>query len=107
MKERPSVEPWMQRKLRAELRKQFPELKEEKYNVFQHRNVKKPKKVIKNMKIEIAANIDTDELKYSLQNTLSTKQLVKFAIDLSVNLTDEVEYLRELKKQLNKMNLDV
>jgi len=106
MKERPPVEPWMQRKLRAELRKQFPELKEEKYNVFQHRNVKKPKKVIKNMKIEIAANIDTDELKYSLQNTLSTKQLVKFAIDLSVNLTDEVEYLRELKKQLNKMNLD-
>jgi len=41
MKERPPVEPWMQRKLRAELRKQFPELKEEKYNVFQHRNVKK------------------------------------------------------------------
>lgn len=41
MKERPAVEPWMQRKLRAELRKQFPELKEEKYNVFQHRNVKK------------------------------------------------------------------
>ena len=41
-----------------------------------------------------------------MQNTLSTKQLVKFAIDLIVNLTDEVEYLRELKKQLNKMNLD-
>ena len=107
MKERPAVEHWLQKKLRAELRKQFPELKEEKYNIFQHRNIKKPKKIIKNMKLEIAATMDTDELKYSLQNTLSTKQLVKFAIDLGDNLTDEIEYLRELKKQLNKMNLDV
>jgi len=34
------------------------------------------------MKIEINSTIDTDEIKYALQKDLSTKQLVKFVIDL-------------------------
>jgi len=55
------------------------------------------------MKIEINSTIDTDEIKYALQKDLSTKQLVKFVIDLGDKLNKEDEYYQLLQKELAKL----
>ena len=58
------------------------------------------------MKIEINSTIDTDEIKYALQKDLSTKQLVKFVIDLGDKLNKEDEYYQLLQKELAKLKYD-
>lgn len=55
------------------------------------------------MKIEINSTVDTDEIKYALQKDLSTKQLVKFVIDLGDKLNKEDEYYHLLQKELAKL----
>ena len=55
------------------------------------------------LKIEINSTIDTDEIKYALQKDLSTKQLVKFVIDLGDKLNKEDEYYQLLQKELAKL----
>ena len=57
------------------------------------------------MKIEINSTIDTDEIKYALQKDLSTKQLVKFVIDLGDKLNKEDEYYELLQKELSKLKV--
>ncbi len=57
------------------------------------------------MKIEINSTIDTDEIKYALQKDLSTKQLVKFVIDLGDKLNKEDEYYQLLQKELIKLKV--
>lgn len=55
------------------------------------------------MKLEITSTIDTDSLIYNLQNELSTKDLVQFALNLSLNLTDEEKFFRLLKKKADRI----
>jgi len=55
------------------------------------------------MKIEISSTIDTDEIKYVLQKDLTTKQLVKFVIDLGDKLTEGDEYYYLLQQELVKL----
>ena len=55
------------------------------------------------MKIEISSTVDTDEIKYVLQKDLTTKQLVKFVIDLGDKLTEGDEYYHLLRQELIKL----
>jgi hypothetical protein len=57
------------------------------------------------MKLEIYASSTTDLIRESLQNRLSTKQLVEFAISFGDDLTDGVNFLKLLKKELDKIDL--
>jgi hypothetical protein len=57
------------------------------------------------MKIEINSTVDTDEIKYALQKDLSTKQLVKFVIDLGDKLNKEDEYYQLLQKEFSQIKV--
>lgn len=48
---------------------------------------------------------DLDTIRYGLQNSLDTKELVKFATDLSTNLTEEEEFWKLLKKKCDTIKL--
>lgn len=54
------------------------------------------------MKIETSSFISLDELRFNLQYQLSTKELVRFAISLSSNLTEEEEFWRLLIEQVKE-----
>ena len=57
-------------------------------------------------KIEFTSEVLIDELSRQLKENLSTKELVEFAIGLSNNLTEEIEYLKLLRDKLNKLKLE-
>lgn len=58
-----------------------------------------------NMKLEIYARSTTDEIKENLQNQLSTKQLAQFALSLGDDLTNQVDFWKYLKKELDQIDL--
>ena len=54
-------------------------------------------------KIEIVSDVDLDQVRYHLQDQLSTTELAEFAINLGDKLTDEVDYYKTLRRKLNKL----
>jgi hypothetical protein len=58
------------------------------------------------MKIETNAEVHIDQIVESLQNQLTTKQLVDFAMQLGDDLTDQEEYYALLTQKLSKIKYD-
>jgi hypothetical protein len=58
------------------------------------------------MKTKIMVNgvVSLDEVTYQLQNTLSTKELVKFVMQLGDKLTDSRDYYLLLRKEIEDIN---
>lgn len=52
-------------------------------------------------KIDINSTVTLDEIKYSLQNNLSIKELVTFVLELGDKLSRESEYYEELSRRLH------
>ncbi len=58
------------------------------------------------MKIETNVEVHIDQIVESLQNQLTTKQLVDFVMQLGDSLTDEEEYYALLTQKLSKIKYD-
>ncbi len=58
------------------------------------------------MKIETNVEVHIDQIVESLQNQLTTKQLVDFATQLGDDLTDQEEYYALLTQKLSKIKYD-
>jgi hypothetical protein len=60
-------------------------------------------KYLNNHKVEICSNIDTDAIRYALQNDLNTKELVNFSLSLANNLTEEDVFWKLLFKEVESL----
>ena len=57
------------------------------------------------MKIEITTKVDIGEIRYQLLSNLTPKQLTNFIMDMIADHSDVTEFVRLLKKELDKIKI--